>query len=610
MRAEFQATTLNEETRTIEVTWTTGSKGERFAPGIGKYFEELSLERSAVNMDFLTSGRAKFLASHDMRNLDSVLGVIESADIGTAKIRFSRDEISERNLQKIRDGILTDVSVGYRVDQYTDVSLDTDEYPTLRATRWTPIEVSLVPVGFDPGAVVRSETINENDVEIISRSETITEIPAMDEIEKKRLEQEKVTALENAKKEERARVLGIKTAVREAKLDEALADQLIERNASVEEAKSNVAALVKYAQEQEATRVASATRIESGPSQQEKMRTGFEEALMNRIDSKNFQVTEGARQFVGKSALRMIEDFMGRRLGETDSQLAKRAMSSSDLPLILANVAEKSAQKRYELQPRTFAQWTKSDTLRNYKLASQVRAGDFASLLERKEDGEYQEGSFGEEQETAQLKDYGVIHAFTSQMLVNDDLKLIMKVASESGVSAARLENKLAYAALLTNKNMNDGVALYHATHGNLIAATAINEASFAAATLAMRTQKSVNGLDALNITPKFLIVGPAKEVEARKFLSSIVAAQTSNVNIFSNSVELIVDAEITGNQHYFAADPNIIDTVTMFRLEGQESPRVTSRLNWNTDAVELKVAHTAVAEPMDFRGLVKNPGA
>src|SRR4029077_7741849 len=102
------------------------------------------------------------------------------------------------------------------------------EIPTLRATNWTPMEISLVPMGFDPGAVVRNETQTENEVEIITRSADHNEVSVMDENEKKRPEPEASGKLKAAKKEaataERVRVTEIRKAVKEAGLADEIAD--------------------------------------------------------------------------------------------------------------------------------------------------------------------------------------------------------------------------------------------------------------------------------------------------------------------------------------------------------------------------------------------------
>lgn len=604
IRAAVSGNSVNEDKRTVDLTWTTGSKGLRSSWG-ERYYEELSLDPSHVDLTRLNDGSHPLLAAHDDQSLDSVIGVVERAWLegnqAGATVRFAKDDISERVFQKVKDGILRNVSVGYSVQEYTEVDGDpSDQYPTYRATRWTPSELSIVPIGFDKDAKVRNqETQTENEVEIISRSPDLKETSAMTEQEKKAL-------AEQAAAEERTRVLTIRKEVKAAGLPEDMANDYIERGTSAEEARTNIQLFAKYSKEQSAP-VQNTVRVEVGADNQEMKRQGVEAALLVRIDGNNFSHTDASKAFAGKSLLRMVEDLIGRRAGETDAQLAKRAMATADLPLIMANVAEKAMQKRYQLAPRTWSQWAKTGTLRNYKTASQVRAGDFGNLAERAENADYGTATIGEQGETAQLKDYGVIHAFSSKMLVNDDLSAIQKVMSEGGVAAARLENKLVYTALKTNKTMGDGVALYHATHKNLGTAGAISETTFSEAFKAMRNQKSVDGRDTLNLAPAHLIVGPELETAARKFLAVIAPAATGDVNVFAGSVKLTVDGEIADDSYFFAADSALIDTVTLFRLEGQESPRIESRIKWENDSLELKVAHAAAAEPMDYRGLFKN---
>lgn len=630
LRAKVKLDSLDEATRTVELVWTTGYKGLRNEWG-QKFYEELSLDDAHIDLSRLHSG-APLLAMHNSESLDAVIGVIESerAEDGkrVAVVRFAEDEYSERIYQKVKSKILRNVSVGYSVEQFTEVTPPGEEIPTFRATRWTPHELSIVSIGFDPNAQTRNfNTASENEVEIIHReiemqdenqdspvvlseeaplatasvpaAEAVIEAPSVD-----------IEALERkARESEKSRQLEIRSAVSAASLHNELAEQLITEDVPVANAHKRIFEKLEEKNKKEVPPVSNTLKIEVGLEDVEKKRAGFEGALLHRVDSL-FKIDEASRQFAGQSALRMIEGLIGRKPFETDSQLAKRAMSTSDFPMILANVASKAAQSRYELQPRTFSLWTKSKTLRDFKEHSQVRAGDFSSLQERNENGEYKMGKIGEEQEKITLRSWGVVHSFTERSLINDDLGLLSLVASQAGVAVSRLENELAYSALLTNKIMNDGTALYHANHGNLSTASVINEAAFSDAFKRMRKQTSVDGKDKLNLTPKYLIVGPDKETEAKKFLATIIPNQTSNVNIFSNSVQLIVDAEIEGNQFYFAADQAQVDTVNMYRREGHESPRVESRINWNTDAIELKVAHDVAAGPMDHRGLVKNPGA
>lgn len=611
LETRIMPNTLNDEKRTVEVVWSKGTKGLR-RTYFGDYYEELSMDRNHVDLSRLNSS-APLLASHDAYSLESVIGVVERAWIdesgeGKAIVRFAKDEFSDNVYQKVRDGILKNISVGYDVDNYEDVTQEGEEIPTFRATKWEPMEISVVPIGFDKHAQIRSKDKNEDSVKMITISNH-REVSNMDEVEKQKLEEKARQEREAAVAAERTRCQEIRKLVKDSGLDIGLADEYIERNVTVDQAKTNLELFKKYSQEQAAARViATQTHVEVGNDNAVQKREGMVEMLLNRVDGKNFQVTERAKQFAGKSLIRALEQYIGRGPHESDYEFAKRTMTTSDLPLILANVAEKSAQKRYELTPKSSSVWTSRGSLRNYKEHSQVRGGDFGNLQKRNENGEYQEASFSEEQEKAQLEKYGVIHSFSDEMIVNDDLALILQIAGESGRAVARLENQLAYGVLTGNPAMADGDALFHANHGNLGTTGAIGETTFKEAFMDMRNQTSVDGRDVLNIPPRYLIVGPELEVAGKKFLATnLNPVDPSDVNPFAGSLMLIVDAEISDDKYFFACDQNLIDTVKIFGLEGQSGPKVESRVKWETDAIQLKVSHSIEVAPMDWRGLYKN---
>lgn len=627
IRATVKEDSLSEENRTVELVWTTGAKGLRSYWG-EQYYEELSLSPEHVDLSRLNDGSHPLLAAHNDRDLDAVIGVIENAKtdgkIGTATVRFAKDEISERAFRKVQDGILRNVSVGYSVSEYTEVSESGDDIPTYRATRWQPAEISIVPIGFDSGAKTRStENLTENEVEIITRSLTIKD-PEM-KFKRQHLIQDqagdatggsaststvdteavKRTAIEA----ERKRCTEIRKAVVDAELEASLADDMIERGLALDEAKKNVEAFKRAIEKSKSVQIDSTVRV--GVAEEDKKREGIVEAILPRMDS-TFKRVQG-NNFNGYSLLRMFESLIPRRPGMGDVEYATRVMSSSDLPYILANSGEKAALSKYQTQPRTYSRWASSDTLRNYKTKDLVRSGDFASLEEVQEDGEIKRGSFGEEREQVALKDFAKMLSFTRRMLINDDLGEIAKVIAQAGTAAARLENRLAYAILTGNPTMGDGVALFHADHSNLAAsgnAAALSDTTIGYAFESMRGQSSVDGVEKLNVSPKYLICGPSNEVLARKYMAQISPTQASNVNVFSSSLELIVDSEITTNDYFFAADQNLIPTVSMFHLEGQEQPRVASQTNFETSSVDIKCEHACVAKAIDWRGLHKNPNA
>jgi hypothetical protein len=206
------------------------------------------------------------------------------------------------------------------------------------------------------------------------------------------------------------------------------------------------------------------------------------------------------------------------------------------------------------------------------------------------------------------LSKYGRIIAITEETLINDDLKAFNKL-SQFGSSAARLESKLVYDILLNNAAMSDTFALFHANHGNLGTAGAVNETTLTELKKKMREQKGLDAQDYLNLYPAFLIVGPAKEVEAQKMLSAIVSTKASDTNVFSNSMKLIVESRITGNKFFAAADPSMIDTILLAYMDGMRGPVVETKQGFEIDGMMIKCKHVVGAKAIEYRGLFYNAG-
>lgn len=114
--------------------------------------EILDHNPKSVRMDFMESGRAPLLMSHDQR---IVLGVIEKASIdkdkiGRAVARFGRGDQASDALRDVDDGILVNVSTGYRVHELVLEKMSDDDGDTYRVTDWEPLEASLVGIPADP----------------------------------------------------------------------------------------------------------------------------------------------------------------------------------------------------------------------------------------------------------------------------------------------------------------------------------------------------------------------------------------------------------------------------------------------------------------------------
>lgn len=174
-RAEIAKESVDAENRTVKLIFSTGAKVRRIDwDKLEVFEEELSLDKKHVRLERMNSG-APLLDSHQNWRLADMLGVVESAEvdgkIGTCVVRFPKaedDENADKIFRKVKDGIIRNVSVGYRVHTYEEVgdsksARKNGELPVYRAVDWEPMEVSLVPIPADHKSQVRSGGENKDE---------------------------------------------------------------------------------------------------------------------------------------------------------------------------------------------------------------------------------------------------------------------------------------------------------------------------------------------------------------------------------------------------------------------------------------------------------------
>jgi transcriptional regulator with XRE-family HTH domain len=157
--------TVDEEARTVEVVFTTGAEVPHWmntAEGPRRVITRARLTAEAARLDRLNEG-APVLDGHMDLTARDVIGVVESARIeegrrGVALLRFSRAEEVEPIWQKVREGTLRNVSMGFFVHEAEILSEpDGDGFREVwELVDWEPFELSMVAIGADPGARVQS----------------------------------------------------------------------------------------------------------------------------------------------------------------------------------------------------------------------------------------------------------------------------------------------------------------------------------------------------------------------------------------------------------------------------------------------------------------------
>lgn len=170
---------VNEQERTVDVIFSTGADVLRRTLFTGPWIERLAMDPRSVRLGRYNAG-APLLDGHvgDSVRSDQVGAVVPgTARIdngrGIARIKFSRRPDAEAIFQDVKDGIVRSVSPGYRVHKFQEQAA-TAATPVIRtAVDWEPYELSLVPMGADPGAQMRSASGDTLNLCYIERSADI-----------------------------------------------------------------------------------------------------------------------------------------------------------------------------------------------------------------------------------------------------------------------------------------------------------------------------------------------------------------------------------------------------------------------------------------------------
>lgn len=654
-RAAPMADSYNEAERTVDFVASTGARGLR-RPWFGDdYYEELEISEQAVRLGRLNNG-APFLNTHRQYGIEHVLGSIQRAWIedGAVRIRvkFSKRAEVETILQDIRDGVLPHVSLGYFVHRW-DVTEQVGELDVRRAVDWEPAECSLVPIGFDDAATVRSgETevsqaiINRSTGPLTGGQEMPTEnrndstqtpvgntapdnsnttersgadpagtTPAATPEPQQRSQEDNGAAVRQAAQEaaqaERQRYTEIRRAVRAARLGDDLADTLITEGATIEQARARI--IDEWAQQDDSE---DTTAVRTGVDLDVvgRVREHAAEAILLR-GGVQVDTPDPQNGFRNMSMMRIAEELLQNQgvncRGMTPMDLASRALTTSDLPFITGTVMNRTLLQGYESAPRTFVGVFRQASANDFREITRVRLSEAPMLDEVPEKGEFKYGSVSDEAEAYRLVTYGKILCFTRQALINDDLDAMIRIPTLFGRAAADLESDVVWDIVTSNAALQDGIALFAAQHNNLAGSGgAINVTTVGAARAAMRKQTGIKGR-VLNIMPQYLIAGADKETEADQLLTAITPDQVSNaVPAGIRSMTPVIEPRLPGNAWYLAANYNQVDTIEYCYLSGQQGVYLDTREGFSTDGIEIKARHDFAAKAIDYRGLYRNPGA
>ena len=615
---------IDEEKRTVEAVIATEAPVVRFDWSRWELYKEV-LPVKACRIDAIPGGEIPLLNGHqgwgDVRNqLGTTTDIHVEGDVIVGTRHFSKASHVEDIWTMVKEGHLKRQSIGYsvlkkeRIAKGEKMTIGGREWQAEKninlvvATEWRILEDSIVMLPADTNTGNRSAepvdipTPKQKDTTMADEN-TKKDTPAVDSGEATRAADAEIVQL----------------CSRHGMADKAA--EFIRDGKTVDQVRAAILdAIEKKAQADAASKPPVAPVVTVTDDQVDKNIRVLSAVLDERTGGKRGEAS--LDEFRGMTMKEMAAHCV-RCAGDTPSykgsKLFERAMATGDFPKILSNTAARNLMRGFDEAEETYTVWTDSTGLVNDFREHPVARGIAKFSLEEVPEGsEYGYATMGEDGDKVKVAKYGKKIAYTWEAMINDDLDQLSLIPYEFGRAARRLEGDMAYDYLTANPTLRDGVALFHATHGNLAGSGAApSEGTVNAGIVAMATAKD-NGKN-IYLDPRFIIAPHALEMTISKLLYSAnyndSAPAATQFNTVRGRLTGVYDARLDAyaatlgtNLWFLAASPR--NTVRFYHLAGNENVFTERIEDKDRDALVIKCRHVVGANCSYWQGLYKNAGA
>lgn len=571
----------------------------------GGAYEVLRHEESSVDLTRLNT-IGTLLFNH---NADKPIGKVEWARLedhrGIAEVTFDSDEESENIFQKVKNGSLRGISIGYRVEQWEKTKGKKGEYDTYTAERWTPLEISIVSVPADPTVGVNRSLIGEEKMEE-SKVYTEADIANVRAELNAQLEAEQTRCAEILKLRSKYNIdnevcdkwITDKRTIQEVK------DDILERMARDNRPPQNLKGTVEVTRDETESFITRASEYLSGKTVNEANRY---------TDMQNMSPLNACRQlliFKGSS----YKDVMNM----DNSELLRTALKgSTGFESLVDNVANKSLHTWQEAGV-TYPQITTSRIVKDFRPVKDYTLSAFSRIEEVQEGESITYDVFSDEGKEFGVNLYRRGFLYTEQMMINDDIGILNDMSRKASDAAYRTLNKAVYDVLFNGANIYDGKALFHADHHNTAGtASKVSIKALAEGEKAMRKQKDFSNQAILDIRPSIILCDPYVGVFAGQLIGSAVDPSYNNAvpNPMKGKYQIVTDPILgdfsgTSEQNWFMlASPSSSPVIKIHHLQRYSRPTLTNTVDLDTLSFKYQLTFSFAVHVVDFRGIWKNAG-
>ena len=330
-------------------------------------------------------------------------------------------------------------------------------------------------------------------------------------------------------------------------------------------------------------------------------------------------LSRSARDEVGGNVnlIAMMRDFIslaGNTPPPIDDKNAiiTRALGSSDFPSLVNNILNKSLIAGFDTAPECWPAFTKYAPVNDFKSIDFPRGASMPAPPEVIENGEVKPATlYDDGKESDYIRSHVHRVSVSRQALMNSDTTALAAMPYQAGVAVSRAIGNGVFNLLINNAALGDGVALFHADHGNLEAITAAPSVTGLESAFSLMGAQQNGAGEYLNYKPRFVISGPTYTGT----LAVLRSAMNAGNDVESDgTITTLIDSRLSGTtKWYTVADPmhGGILIAVLAGTEGQPRfERITNAPSGAPDGLHFRCGYDFRVVCGNYKALTYNPGA
>lgn len=446
---------------------------------------------------------------------------------------------------------------------------------------------------------------------------------------------------EEAKAAERMRINGINAICRASGLSDEVVQKFVDSGKDVSDLSGEISEEIKKAKNFTPSEPNGGKPFQVNKDESDKFRMHASNclAVVCGVEKDPAKIADSKKDVMVGSIHALMRKQLKRSGVDTDSMSAgdlvrhSMSMGSSDLPAILADVANKAMGNAFVQQPTTYQQWCGTKDVPDFKTVNVVKMSDFSGIDDMPEGASFSFGKVSDKKETASVGTKGKAFRIPREALVNDDLDAISKIPALMAGAMARKLNRDVYVSLTSNSlagpAMTEVTNMFHTDNGNIVSGVGKvgipSVATISATELYLMSQKAPKPTPDsddvyLSIPARYLITGTAQKLTVQQVLGAAYDISKSIVGVpnpYNNTIIPIFDQQLQAllagtnpNGWYLAADQNIMESIGIAYLQGNRTPTMRSEASRVSEALGIvyDIFFDYGIYAADYRGIVYNP--